>query len=131
MDKIIFYEPYFKTESRDINIKVHSKQGLVLNDTCIKHLSKTEINLVSSLLEEIKNDDRFDFSCLIIYNIGCTKRIVFEKTGKNRENMNMFLIDYYVHKLIEKRKEKIETYTKLCKVLGLGTVFGVFSYLKN
>jgi hypothetical protein len=128
MDKIIFYEPYFKPQSRDINENFTLEQDLYLSELCVKNLSAKEINLTTSLLKKFNITN---ISYLIIHTIGCDKRIVFETKQKNGKIAHIFLIDYYVHKLIEKRKEKIDTYTNLCKVLGLGTLFGVFSYLKN
>lgn len=128
MDKIIFYEPYFKPQSRDINENFTFEEDLTLSQLCSKNLSVKEINLTTSLLKKI---NMTNISYLIIHTIGCDKRIVFETKQTNGKIAHIFLTDYYVHKLIEKRKEEIDTYTNLCKVLSLGSLFGIFSYLKN
>lgn len=131
MEKIIFYEPYFKSDlHNDINETFDSynlKETLILTNKINSYLSKKEKTLLTSLLTEIKNFGINDIDYLIIHNIGCTKRIVYKNLQNKKRIAHIFLIDYYVYELI---KEK-SVYDNLFKVLGLGTLFGAFAYFKN
>lgn len=135
MEKIIFYEPYFKPQSHnDINetFTLHNlDETLILTNKIKTHLSKKEIKLTTSLLNEIKNFKIDDIDYLVIHNIGCTKRIIFKNLQDRKKIAHVFLVDYYVHDLIQKRKEEMKTYDNLFKVIGLGSLFGIFAYLKN
>ena len=140
MDKILFYEPFFKPASHiDINEVFDPytlEENLIITDKIRNHLSHKEIQLTTSLLNEIKQFKTSKFNIfkieyLIIHTIGCHKRIVFKNTQGIKGIVHIFLIDYYVHDLIKENKEEKDTFNNLFKVLSLGTLFGIFSYFKN
>lgn len=127
MDNIIFYEPYFKSKNNDIN-EIFECKDIKLSENVKLHLSEKELELMISLLKEINIKD-IDY--LVIHNIGCTKRIVYKNIQECKKIAHIFLTQYYVHDLIQKRKEQMITYDNLFKVIGLGILFGAFSYFKN
>jgi hypothetical protein len=129
MEKLIFYEPYFKEHHNDVNIDLTRDFDFELNLN--QHLTIKEFNLVISLLKDFNNSNLNNIKYLIIHNIGCNKRIVFKNIQEKEHIAHIFLTDYYVHDLIKQNKEEMKTYENLFKVIGLGAIFGIFSYIKN